>query len=114
MPREHLFSVTAKDCHWEYFRGSGPGGQKRHKTSSGVRVTHPPSGAVGRATETRSQRQNRKLAFRRMAESGEFQAWVKLQACRTVDVDRKVEEAMAPKNLKVEVKQDGKWQEEAP
>ena len=49
-----LFSVTAKDCRWDYFRGSGKGGQKSNMTSSRVRCTHKESGAVGQSDETRS------------------------------------------------------------
>ena len=66
-----LFSVTAKDCRWDYYRGSGKGGQKRNKTSSAVRCTHTASGAVGKAEDTDSQVKNKKLAFTRMAKSNE-------------------------------------------
>ena len=80
MKRRHkLFSVTADDCVWDVFRGSGDGGQKKQKTSSGVRCTHPPSGAVGKATDSREQSQNRKSAFNRMVETPEFKAWLKLK-----------------------------------
>ena len=47
--REKLFTLTAKNFRWDYFRGSGKGGQKRNKTSSGVRCTHEESGAVGQS-----------------------------------------------------------------
>jgi protein subunit release factor B len=70
--REKILSVTLKDCRVDYFRAGGPGGQKQNKTSSGVRITHPPSGAVGEARDQRSQLQNKKAAFRRMAESDKF------------------------------------------
>ena len=61
MPKERklLFSVTAKDCDWDYYRGSGAGGQKRNKTSNAVRCTHKDSKAVGKAEDTRSQLQNK-------------------------------------------------------
>lgn len=74
-----LFSVTADDCQWDVFRGSGDGGQKKQKTSSGVRCTHVPSGAVGKATDSREQSQNRRTAFNRMVQSPEFQVWLKLK-----------------------------------
>lgn len=67
-----FLSVTAKDCEWDYFRCGGHGGQKVNKTSSGARVTHPSSGAVGESREERSQLQNRKKAFRKMAETEAF------------------------------------------
>jgi hypothetical protein len=51
-------------CRVENFRGSGPGGQKRNKTSSGVRVTHDASGCSASATVHRSQRHNLRDALR--------------------------------------------------
>lgn len=47
--REPIVTVTAADCRWDYYRGSGAGGQHRNKTSSAVRCTHEPSGAVGQS-----------------------------------------------------------------
>jgi hypothetical protein len=54
------------ECRWEAFRGSGPGGQKRNKTSSAIRLTHKPSGLSVVASESRSQMQNRKRALARL------------------------------------------------
>ena len=54
------------DCRWEAFRGPGPGGQKRNKTSSAVRVTHEPSGLSALAAESRSQARNRAKALERL------------------------------------------------
>jgi hypothetical protein len=48
------------------FRGSGPGGQKRNKTSSAVRVTHLPTGISATASESRSQAENRAKALGRL------------------------------------------------
>lgn len=55
-----------RECRWEAFRASGPGGQKRNKTSSAIRVVHEPTGAAGIANESRSQAENRKSALRRL------------------------------------------------
>ena len=73
------FSVTASDCRWDVFRGSGDGGQKKQKTSSGVRCVHEPSGAEGKATDSRHQNVNRKTAFERMAATPEFKSWLQLK-----------------------------------
>ena len=54
------------ECRWEAFRGPGPGGQKRNKTSSAVRLTHGPSGLAATASESRSQAQNRRRALERL------------------------------------------------
>lgn len=77
--RVKMFSVTAADCRWDVFRGSGDGGQKKQKTSSGVRCVHEPSGAEGKATDSRMQSQNRKAAFERMVATPEFQGWLRLK-----------------------------------
>ena len=113
MTREHVLSVTASDCRWEYFRGSGAGGQHRNKTDSACRCTHEPSGAVGQAQDDRSQHVNRRLAFGRMARSPKFQNWLKLELAKKKGtillVEEAVEKALNPKNLLVETKEDGRW-----
>ncbi len=53
-------------CRFEAFRGPGPGGQKRNKTSSAVRLTHQPSGISAIAGESRSQQRNRQVAIGRL------------------------------------------------
>jgi len=54
------------DCRVEAFRGPGPGGQKRNKTSSAIRLTHRPSGLSAISTEFRSQDRNRRSALARL------------------------------------------------
>lgn len=49
-------------------RGTGKGGQKRNKTSTKVRIVHLPTGIAVECDETRSQHQNKRLAFRKLAE----------------------------------------------
>src|SRR2546426_10014971 len=53
-------------CAVDTYRASGPGGQKRNKTSSAVRLRHPPSGLLVIAEESRSQHENRARALRRL------------------------------------------------
>ncbi|MGB7346920.1 MAG: peptide chain release factor-like protein [Pirellulaceae bacterium] len=53
-------------CDLRTQRRSGPGGQHRNKTSSGVFLTHRPSGVVAEATERRSQADNRGVALHRL------------------------------------------------
>lgn len=113
--RQHLFAVTIHDCRVDTFRSGGKGGQHQNKTDSGVRVTHAPSGAVGECREGRSQHRNKATAFRRMAESPAFQAWLKVTAARVAgqpSVEDRVEAAMAQVNLRCEVRgADGRWQD---
>jgi hypothetical protein len=53
-------------CEVDRFRASGPGGQKRNKTESAVRLRHRPSGLEALAVESRSQHENRAKALRRL------------------------------------------------
>src|SRR5437762_13910917 len=56
-------------CEVDTYRASGPGGQKRNKTSSAVRLRHPPTGLIVIAEESRSQHENRARALRRMRQA---------------------------------------------
>src|SRR5438445_785391 len=55
-----------EQCEVDTYRASGPGGQKRNKTSSAVRIRHLPSGLIVIAEESRSQHENRARALRRL------------------------------------------------
>ena len=57
------------ECRVHAFRASGPGGQHRNKTSSGVRLHHGPSGLIAKAVESRSQHENKARALRRLRET---------------------------------------------
>jgi len=113
-PRDLLFSVTRADCDWEFLRGSGKGGQNRNKVSTACRCTHRASGAVGYAEDTRSQVDNRRLAFQRMAATKAFQDWQRVEAARRMGVltsaEEEVARQMAPRNLRIEGKDEhGRW-----
>ena len=56
-------------CAVDTYRASGPGGQKRNKTSSAVRIRHLPSGLIVIAEESRSQHENRERALRRLRQA---------------------------------------------
>ncbi len=56
-------------CAVDTYRASGPGGQKRNKTSSAVRIRHPPSGVIVIAEESRSQHENRARALKRLRQA---------------------------------------------
>lgn len=77
--KQKWFSITAKDCTFQFFRAKGKGGQHRNKTDSACRCIHKASGAVGEATEHKEQKHNKRAAFQRMAESPQFQSWLKMK-----------------------------------
>src|SRR5438445_12310884 len=62
-------SQLLDQCEVDTYRASGPGGEKRNKTSSAVRVRHPPSGLIVIAEERRSQHENRARALRRLRQA---------------------------------------------
>jgi hypothetical protein len=47
-----------KACRQSRFQGSGPGGQKRNRVYSGVRLTHGPSGLTGECVDSRASARN--------------------------------------------------------
>lgn len=113
--KDLLFSVTKKDLKVQTFQSGGPGGQHQNKTSTGVRISHPESGAVAECRETRSQSQNKRIAFTRLADDPKFKNWCRIKASQIIrgkTLDQIVEEMMNPKNLKFEVlSEEGKWTE---
>jgi protein subunit release factor B len=112
--KQLLFSVTAADCDFQYMRGTGPGGQKRNKTESKVRCVHRESGAVGESDQTRSQQQNKQIAFRKMAESEQFKKWHRLTVAKKIgiiaEIEQNVDKMMSRDNLLIEGKDEkGRW-----
>ncbi|MCP4247866.1 MAG: peptide chain release factor-like protein [bacterium] len=68
-------------CQVDTYRASGPGGQKRNKTDSAVRIRLPALGLMVTAGESRSQHENKARALRRLREQ------IALQIRRPMDVD---------------------------
>lgn len=63
-----LFSATKKDFRIDTFCAGGPGGQNQNKRETGVRIVHIPTGISAESRETRSQWDNKRRAFRRLAQ----------------------------------------------
>ena len=55
-----------KDLKIDYYRSSGPGGQRKNKKETAVRIRHLPTGITAIATENRSQASNVELALGRI------------------------------------------------
>lgn len=116
--RELILRVTAKDFTRKDIRGSGPGGQHRNKTSTGVRLTHRASGAIGEATDNRSQTVNRTEAFKRCIATPAFKAWLRTaiaEASGRPPIAQRVDEAMTAENIITQVLDDNdRWVDVSP
>jgi hypothetical protein len=72
MRRDELLGLAdaalLAQCAVDRLRGPGPGGQKRNKTESTIRVRHTATGLAAVAGESRSQPENKARALRRLRE----------------------------------------------
>jgi protein subunit release factor A len=109
MKKELLFSVTKDDLRVDTFRAGGPGGQNQNKRETGVRITHPASGAVTTSREHRTQEQNKAAAFRRLIDHPKFRSWHRREVARRSLTVQSVDDQLTPKNIKIEIRQEGRW-----
>ena len=72
------------------------------------RIIHHPSGARAEAREQRSQLQNKRAAFKRMADTGAFKVWIQRKLA-TKTPEQLVTADMADENLLVEVRTAQGW-----
>lgn len=59
-------AALLRDCTQERGRASGPGGQRRNKVSTAIRLTHRPTGLTAQAGERREASVNLRVALRRL------------------------------------------------
>lgn len=104
--------MTVHDCEVQHFRSGGKGGQNQNKRDTGTRVVHHPSGARGESREERSQLQNKRSAFRKMAESTQFRIWIMRELGHAAVLEQAAQDmVIAARDLKIEVKKAGRWVE---
>ncbi len=63
-----------KQVELSFYKSRGPGGQRKNKRETAVKIVHIPTGITARATESRSQSANRELAFERLVKKLENRA----------------------------------------
>ncbi len=93
------------ECDIDVFVASGPGGQHRNKTESGVRLVHRPTGVVVTATERRSQHENRSHALERLRAKLEQLAFVPKKRRPTKPTRGSKERRLTDKKQASQVKQ---------
>lgn len=113
--KELIISITKKDFRWDYYRGSGKGGQHRNKTDSACRCTHINSGAVGQSEDQRSQHQNRRVAFTRCVNTDVFKQWLKIQTSKDltnrISIEHEVDKELRSENLLIQTWNGSEWKE---
>lgn len=90
----HSISKSQGDFIVQPYKGSGKGGQKRNKTMSACRITHPASGTVSECEEERSFAQNKKKAFLRLIEKESFKRWHKIEIAKAMGAFDGINEAV--------------------
>jgi len=61
-----------KDLRIHFYKSSGPGGQRKNKKETAVKITHIPTGVTVVATESRLQSHNKELALMRLKKKLDF------------------------------------------
>lgn len=110
-----LFSVTKEDFDMQTFSVGGHGGSGKDTSNSGVRLIHRASGATGEGREHRSNTQNKKSAFEKLAASKKFKDWHKIECAWRLGqklpetkeeilarVDRMIAEGLRDGSIKIE------------
>ncbi len=58
--------IKPNDIKIEYYKSSGPGGQRRNKKETAVRITHLATGIMAVSADERSQVRNKLIALKRL------------------------------------------------
>lgn len=114
MKKQLLFSITKKDFEIDYFSGTGAGGQYRNRHKNCVGIHHKDSGAIVTGQSHRERKSNIKEAFDGLLKNTKFKMWHAMMVQQHLTgktIEEIVEETMIPENLKIEGKENGKWEE---
>lgn len=115
--RERIRLASKEDFDVSYFCGSGKGGQAKNKVASGVQIIHRETGALGRASDSRSQAENKKAAFKRLLATPKMKFWLNKKLFEVRErqtMEESIEKDTTDDKLRFEVMKDGKWTEVQP
>ncbi len=59
-------TALLKNCRVDTYKSHGPGGQRKNKVETAIRLVHEPSGISAQGQQTRSQARNKTLALRNL------------------------------------------------
>jgi len=116
MAKELLFSITKKDLVINFFSGTGKGGQYRNKHMNCVRIRHVDSGAIATGQSNRNQAANIREAMENLVNNPKFKVWHNKKVNEIINqktLEQIVDEMMDPVNIKIEINEDGKWEDES-
>jgi len=113
--RQRVTILSKRDLDVSYFCGSGAGGQARNKVHSGCQIIHRESGAIGRASDSRSLDENKQSAFKRLLATPKMKFWL-ARAVQEVRNGETLEATVArettDQHMRYEVKNAvGQWEE---
>lgn len=113
--RERVTIVSPKDLEFSYFAGGGNGGQAKNKIKSGCQIKHTESGAIGRASDSRSLLENKQAAFSRLLLDPRMKFFIS-KAVYAVRHEESLEESIQKETtdstLRFEIKDEmGRWTE---
>lgn len=112
--RERIRLASKEDFDVSYFCGSGKGGQAKNKVASGVQIIHRETGAIGRASDSRSQADNKKEAFKRLLATPKMKFWLNKKLFEVRErqtIEDSIEKELTPDKLRIEVQRSGRWTE---
>ena len=92
--------LVEEDFEESFTRSSGPGGQNVNKVSTAVTVVHRPTGISSTAQDSRSQAQNRQLAWTRVLSAIERARQAARAALRDAAEKKRRQNAPRPYGLK--------------
>ena len=98
--RAQALGLRLEEFDENFHRSGGPGGQNVNKVSTAVTVSHSPTGTGVTAQDTRSQAQNRQLAWERIFDAIQAARDAEKQAAKDAKEKKRRQTAKRPWKVK--------------